>query len=42
LSYRSACVKLDGIAANSGQRVMQAARHALGTLAQERGEGEER
>jgi predicted nucleic acid-binding protein len=39
LSYRSARVKLDGIAANTGQRVMQAAHHALGALAQERGEG---
>jgi hypothetical protein len=38
LSARSAVVKLDGIAANTGQRVMQAARDAFAALAQRRGE----
>jgi predicted nucleic acid-binding protein len=38
LSARSAMVKLDGIAANTGQRVMQAARDAFVALAQRRGE----
>jgi hypothetical protein len=39
LSYRSALAKLDGIAANTGQRVMQAAWQAFMALAQHRGEG---
>ena len=38
LSARSAMVKLDGIAANTGQRVMQAARDAFAALARRRGE----
>jgi predicted nucleic acid-binding protein len=38
LSSRSARTKLDGIAANTGQRVMEAARHAFETLAHSRGE----
>jgi hypothetical protein len=38
LSLRSAQTKLDGSAANTGQRVLQAAREALGILAQRRGE----
>ena len=38
LSYRSAQNKLDGIAANTGQRVMQAARQTLLGLAHRRGE----
>ena len=38
LSARSAMAKLDGIAANTGQRVMQAARDAFAALAQRRGE----
>ena len=38
LSYRSTLATLDGIAANTGQRVMQAARHAFTALAQRRGE----
>jgi hypothetical protein len=39
LSYRSALAKLEGIAANTGQRVMQAAWQAFVALAQRRGEG---
>lgn len=38
LSYRSALAKLDGIVANTGQRVMQAARQAFMDLADHRGE----
>jgi predicted nucleic acid-binding protein len=38
LSLRSARTKLDGIAANTGQRSLQAAREALAALAQQRGE----
>ena len=38
LSYRSALSKLDGIASNTGQPVMQVARQALDRLAQSRGE----
>jgi predicted nucleic acid-binding protein len=38
LSYRSAQTKLDGIAANTGSRVMQAAQHTFLTLAHRRGE----
>ena len=38
LSARSAMAKLDGITANTGQRVMQAARDAFAALAQRRGE----
>ena len=38
LSYRSALCKLDKIAPNTGQRVMQAARHTFLGLAQRRGE----
>ena len=38
LSARSAMVKWDSIAANTGQRVMQAAREAFTALAQRRGE----
>jgi predicted nucleic acid-binding protein len=38
LSYRSALAKLDGIAANTGQRVMQAVRDAFVALARCRGE----
>jgi len=38
LSYRSVLAKLEGIAANTGQRVMQPAREALAHLAQRRGE----
>jgi len=38
LSLRSARTKLDGIAANTGQRVLQAAREAVAALAQQRGE----
>lgn len=38
LSYRSAQAKLDGIAANTGLRVMQAAQHTFVTLAHRRGE----
>ena len=38
VSARSAMAKLDGIAANTGQRVMQAARDAFAALAQRRGE----
>lgn len=38
LSQRSAQQKLDGIASNTGRQVMQAARQALGTLAETRGE----
>ena len=40
LSYRSTVDKLDGIAPNTGQQVMQAARQALLSLAQTRGEHE--
>ena len=39
LSYRSALSKLDEIAPNTGQRVLQAARHTFLALAQRRGEG---
>jgi predicted nucleic acid-binding protein len=38
LSARSTMAKLDGIAANTGQRVMQAARDAFAALAQRRAE----
>lgn len=38
LSYRSSLQKLDGIASNTGGRVMQTARQALLALAQIRGE----
>jgi hypothetical protein len=38
LSYRSALSKLDKIAPNTGQRVMQAARHTFLGLAHRRGE----
>ena len=38
LSYRSALAKLEGIAANTGQRVLQTARDAFAALAQRRGE----
>lgn len=38
LSYRSVLDKLEGIAYNTGQRVMQAARQTLIALAQSRGE----
>lgn len=38
LSYRSALSKLDGIAPNTGQQVMLAARQAFMALAQSRGE----
>ena len=38
LSYRSAQAKLDGMAANAGLRVMQAAQHTFVTLAHRRGE----
>jgi predicted nucleic acid-binding protein len=38
LSYRSALAKLDGVAANTGQRVMQAVRHAFMALAHRRGD----
>jgi hypothetical protein len=38
LSARSAMATLDGIAANTGQRVMQAARDPFAALAQHRGE----
>jgi hypothetical protein len=38
LSYRSTLGKLAGIAANTGQRVMQPAREALIQVAQRRGE----
>lgn len=38
LSLRSALTKLDGLAANTGQRVMQAARAAVAAVAQRRGE----
>lgn len=38
LSYCSAVSKLDGLAANTGQRVMQPAREALAQLATHRGE----
>jgi predicted nucleic acid-binding protein len=38
LSYRSALIKLDEIAPNTGRQVMQAARHTLLALAQRRGE----
>ena len=38
LSLRSALTKLDGLAANTGQRVMQAAREAVAAVARRRGE----
>ena len=38
LSYRSALSKLDGIASNTGQSVMQVARQTFSTLARNRGE----
>ena len=38
LSYRSALGKFAGLAANTGQRVMQPAREALDLVAQRRGE----
>ena len=38
LSWRSALVKLDGLAANTGQHIMQAAREAVAAVAQRRGE----
>jgi len=38
LSYRSALAKVEGLAANTGPRVMQPARAALAQLAQHRGE----
>ena len=39
LSYRSALGKLEGIASNTGQRVMQVAWQTFLTLAESRGEG---
>ena len=39
LSYRSALSKLEGIASNTGQRVMQVAWQTFLTLAESRGEG---
>lgn len=38
VSLRSALTKLDGLAANTGQRLMHAAREALAAVAQHRGE----